>query len=54
MLDGGHNRLAKPMVDPIFQKVDEALNTTLDWSVELYGDGQSSKIIAKALWERSN
>jgi len=54
LLYGGHNRLAKPMVDPIFQKVEEALNTTLDWSVELYGDGQSSKTIAKALWERSN
>ena len=52
LLDGGHNRLAKPMVDPISQKVDEALNATLDWSVELYGNGQSSKTIAKALWER--
>ena len=53
LLDGGHNRLAKPMVDPITQKVDEALNAILDWSVELYGDGQSSQTIAKALLERS-
>jgi len=53
LLEGGHNRLAKPMVDPISQKVDEALNTILDWSVELYGDGQSSQTIAKALLERS-
>ena len=53
LLVDGHNRLAKPMVDPLSQKVDEALNATLDWSVELYGDGQSSKIIAKALLERS-
>ena len=53
LLDGGHNRLAKPMVDPIFQKVDEALNAILDWSVELYGDGQSSQTIAKALLQRS-
>ena len=53
LLDGGHNRLAKPMVDPIFQKVDEALNASLDWSVELYGDGQSSETIAMALLERS-
>ena len=53
LLDGGHNRLAKPMVDPISQKVDEALNAILDWSVELYGDGQSSQTIAKALLERS-
>ena len=53
LLDGGHNRLAKPMVDPITQKVDEALNAILEWSVELYGDGQSSQTIAKALLERS-
>ena len=53
LLDNGHNRLAKPMVDPISQKVDEALNATLDWSDELYGNGQSSKTIAKALLERS-
>ena len=52
LLDGGHNRLAKPMVDPITQKVDEALNASLDWSVELYGDGHSSETIAKALLER--
>ena len=31
----------------------EALNASLDWSVELYGDGQSSQTIAKALLERS-
>ena len=53
LLNNGHNRLAKPMVDPISQKVDEALNATLNWSDELYGNGQSSKIIAKALLERS-
>ena len=53
LLEGGHNRLAKPMVDPISQKVNEALNAILDWSVELYGDGQSSQTIATALLERS-
>jgi UDP-GlcNAc3NAcA epimerase len=53
LLDGGHNRLAKPLIEQISLKVDEALNAKLDWSVELYGDGQSSKTIAKALLERS-
>ena len=51
LLDGGHNRLAKPMVDPISQKVEEALNAILDWSVELYGNGQSSQTIAKLCWK---
>ena len=53
LLEGGHNRLAKPMVDSIKQKVEEALDASLDWSIELYGDGQSSQTIAKALLERS-
>ena len=53
LLDGGHNRLAKPLIDKISVKVAEALNASLDWSVELYGDGQSSQTIAKALLERS-
>ncbi|MEC8043282.1 MAG: UDP-N-acetylglucosamine 2-epimerase (non-hydrolyzing) [Verrucomicrobiota bacterium] len=53
LLNGGHNRLAKPFIDKISVKVAEALNASLDWSVELYGDGQSSKTIAKALLERS-
>ena len=53
LLDDGHNRLAKPMLDSIKQKVDEALDASLDWSIDLYGDGQSSQAIAKALLERS-
>lgn len=53
LLRGGHNRLAIPLVDSIRQKVDDALDASLDWSIELYGDGQSSQTIAKALLERS-
>ena len=53
LLDDGHNRLAKPMLDSIKQKVDEALDASLDWSIDLYGDGHSSETIAKALLERS-
>ena len=49
LLPGGHNRLAIPLKDSISSKVDDALATNLDWSVNLYGDGKSSKTIAQAL-----
>ena len=49
LLTGGHNRLATPLKDSILSKVDDALATNLDWSVNLYGDGNSSKTIAEAL-----
>ena len=52
LLEGGHNRLANPMYDSILEKSEGALNASLDWSVELYGDGHSSETIAKALLER--
>lgn len=49
LLTGGHNRLAIPLKDSIISKVDDALATNLDWSDNLYGDGNSSKTIAEAL-----
>jgi len=49
LLSGGHNRLAIPLKDSISSKVDDALATSLDWSIHLYGDGNSSKTIADAL-----
>jgi UDP-GlcNAc3NAcA epimerase len=49
LLPGGHNRLAIPLKDSMLSKVDEALEVNLDWSVNLYGDGKSSKTIAEAL-----
>jgi UDP-GlcNAc3NAcA epimerase len=49
LLPGGHNRLAIPLKDSISSKVDDALATSLDWSINLYGDGNSSKTIADAL-----
>ena len=53
LLKGGHNRLAIPLVDSIKQKVEEALDASLDWSIELYGDGHASEEIAEALLEKS-
>ncbi len=53
LLDCGHNRLAIPLVDSIKQKVEEALNASLDWSIELYGDGNSSEKIAETLLEKA-
>ena len=49
LLVGGHNRLAIPEKDSIIESVHEAMNATLDWSTQLYGDGTSSYIIAEAL-----
>ena len=49
LLPGGYNRLARPMVDSIPCKVEEALSAELDWAVELYGDGHSSDAIALCL-----
>jgi UDP-GlcNAc3NAcA epimerase len=49
LLPGGYNRLAIPLKDSIRSKVDDALASNLDWSVNLYGDGNSSKTIAEAL-----
>jgi len=49
LLEGGHNRLAIPEQDSILQKVHDAIDAPLDWSIELYGDGNSSEIIAEAL-----
>ena len=49
LLEGGHNRLAIPEKDSILQKVQDAMNASLDWGIQLYGDGNSSDIIAKAL-----
>ena len=52
LLEGGHNRLANPLYDSILKKSEDALNASLDWSIELYGDGHSSETIAKTLLER--
>ncbi len=49
LLPGGYNRLARPMVDSIPCKVEEALSAEPDWAVELYGDGHSSDAIALCL-----
>ena len=49
LLTGGHNRLAIPEQDSILPKVHDAMNASLDWGIQLYGDGNSSDIIAKTL-----
>lgn len=49
LLAAGHNRLAIPEQDSILQKVHDAMNASLDWSINLYGDGNTSYIIAEAL-----
>lgn len=49
LLPGGHNRLARPGVDSIPDKVREALAAEPDWDVPLYGDGRSAETIAEAL-----
>jgi UDP-GlcNAc3NAcA epimerase len=49
LLTGGHNRLALPLKDSIVEKVEDALAANLDWSLNFYGDGNSSKTIAEAL-----
>ena len=49
LLPGGHNRLARPGLDSIPDKVREALAAEPDWDVPLYGDGRSAETIAEAL-----
>ncbi|MBL64050.1 MAG: UDP-N-acetylglucosamine 2-epimerase (non-hydrolyzing) [Opitutae bacterium] len=51
LLPGGHNRLARPGVDSIPEKAMEAIHSSPDWDLPLYGDGHSSDIIAAALVE---
>ncbi|MFP6901425.1 MAG: UDP-N-acetylglucosamine 2-epimerase, partial [Opitutales bacterium] len=51
LLPGGHNRLARPCVDSIAEKAIEAIGSSPDWSLPLYGDGHSSETIARALVE---
>ena len=54
LLPVGHNRLAIPEQDSILQKVHDSMNAPLDWSIELYGDGNSSHIIAETLQAHSS
>ncbi|MDA1047919.1 MAG: UDP-N-acetylglucosamine 2-epimerase (non-hydrolyzing) [Verrucomicrobia bacterium] len=49
LLPGGHNRLARPMIESISEKAEEALSSDPDWSVDLYGDGHSSETIVQAI-----
>jgi UDP-GlcNAc3NAcA epimerase len=52
LLEGGHNRLARPMVDVIRDVAKDALEAHIDWSIELYGDGHSSETIADSLLKK--
>ena len=52
LLEGGHNRLAKPVADEIKDKAKDALEANVDWSIELYGDGHSSETIADSLLKK--
>ena len=52
LLEGGHNRLARPMVDKIMDKAKDALEANVNWSIELYGDGHSSETIADSLLKK--
>ena len=54
LLEGGHNRLAIPEQDLILERVHDAMNATLDWSIELYGDGNTSDIISQALQDHAS
>jgi UDP-GlcNAc3NAcA epimerase len=49
LLPGGHNRLARPMIESISEKAEEALSSDPDWSIDLYGDGHSSELIVSAI-----
>ncbi len=51
LLIGGHNRLAIPLVDSIWEKISQVQKSDLDWSVDLYGNGKSSSTIVDALLE---
>jgi len=54
LLPGGHNRLARPEVDSIPEKAKEALASSPDWDVPLYGDGRSAETIVRALIDRTS
>ena len=49
LLPGGHNRLACPLTDSILGKATEALAAVPDWTIDLYGDGRSSELIASSV-----
>lgn len=49
LLPGGHNRLASPLTDSISGKAAEALSASLDWTIDLYGNGRSSELIASSI-----
>ena len=52
LLDGGHNRLARPGFDSISEKAHEAMSTDLNWDKNFYGDGKSAETIVRSLVER--
>jgi UDP-GlcNAc3NAcA epimerase len=52
LLEGGHNRLAKPKVDSIMEKIAGAIEANIDWTIDLYGDGHSSETIADSLLKK--
>ena len=52
LLEGGHNRLAKPKVDSIMEKITGAIEANIDWTIDLYGDGHSSETIADSLLKK--
>ena len=52
LLEGGHNRLAKPKVDSIMEKIAGAVEANIDWTIDLYGDGHSSETIADSLLKK--
>ncbi len=52
LLEGGHNRLAKPKVDSIMEKITGATEANIDWTIDLYGDGHSSETIADSLLKK--
>jgi len=49
LLRRGHNRLARPLVDSIFEKCCEAIDMDTDWGIDLYGDGHSSDLIVSSI-----
>ncbi len=49
LLPGGHNRLACPLADSISGKAAEALAAAPDWTIDLYGNGRSSELIASSV-----
>ena len=49
LLPGGHNRLACPLADSISGKAAEALAAVPDWTIDLYGNGRSSELIASSV-----